>query len=174
MASSQTLFKVAAILNSLSIVGHSWFGFESGHATISTIPDTPQHKAGKRAAHICFNYVNNSLAVAGALYPFPVFIVRLKSPFLASAEMPLMLTDASRKALLNWQWARTGGPRTREEWAMFWIILGAGFWHGFRYSQGGQYAPLGALVVAPILGALATSEVDGTLIGSLEHVMQND
>ena len=59
------------------------------------------------------------------------------------------------KALLNWQWARTGGPQTREEMAVFWTILGMGLWSGLRYVQVGEFKPLGCLVLAPACSVAA-------------------
>lgn len=58
-------------------------------------------------------------------------------------------------ALLNWQWSLTGGPRTREEKAILWTLLVAGYGAGYRYYQVGAYAPLGLYWLAPTLSAAA-------------------
>ena len=58
-------------------------------------------------------------------------------------------------ALLNWQWSLTGGPRTREEKAILWTLLVAGYGAGYRYFQVGAYAPLALYWLAPTLSAAA-------------------
>ncbi|EON64726.1 hypothetical protein W97_03959 [Coniosporium apollinis CBS 100218] len=122
MATPQTLFKTAAILNAIFVPAHIVFGLTDVHPAINSIPSTPQHRIGQRGAQNCYNYVNASLLVA---------------------------------ALLNWQWARTGGPQTREEMAVFWTILGIGLWSGLRYVQVGEFKPLGCLVLAPACSVAA-------------------
>lgn len=67
MATAQTLFKIAALLNAVFVPAHVVFGLTDVHPAINTIPNTRQHRVGKRAAQNCYNYVNASLAVAGAL-----------------------------------------------------------------------------------------------------------
>ncbi len=157
MATAQTLFKMAAILNAIFVPAHVLFGLTDVHPAINTIPNTRQHRVGKRGAQNCYNYVNASMAVAGMLSPFPSFPpLRLGPPPLLYPVLEGSITDARAiEALLNWQWARTGGPKTPEEMAVFWAILAAGFWSGFRYVQVGEYKPLPVLVVAPTLSAAA-------------------
>ncbi|KAJ9619486.1 hypothetical protein H2203_008264 [Taxawa tesnikishii (nom. ined.)] len=111
MASSRIMFKIAAILNALSVAGHMEHSFRVVHKAISTI-SSPHNPGARRAAEVCVDYVNGSLVIA---------------------------------ALLNWQWARTGGPTTKEERAMFWTFLVTHLWSGFRYFQIGVYPPLGSL-----------------------------
>jgi hypothetical protein len=58
-------------------------------------------------------------------------------------------------ALLNYQWSLTGGPRTREEKAMLWTLLVAGYASGYRYAQVGAYSVLSLYWLAPTLSAAA-------------------
>ncbi|KAF2673781.1 hypothetical protein BT63DRAFT_421911 [Microthyrium microscopicum] len=58
-------------------------------------------------------------------------------------------------ALLNWQWARTAGPKTREEIIIFWTLVINGFIDGLTYFRAGEYGPLGFAWVAPGLSVAA-------------------
>ncbi|KAJ9649421.1 hypothetical protein H2199_000196 [Coniosporium tulheliwenetii] len=69
MATPQTLFKIAAIINAIFVPGHIVFGLTDVHPAINSIPPTPQHRVGKRGAQNCYNYVNASLLVAGVFCP---------------------------------------------------------------------------------------------------------
>ncbi|RYO91181.1 hypothetical protein DL766_001212 [Monosporascus sp. MC13-8B] len=48
-------------------------------------------------------------------------------------------------ALLNYQWARTGGPKTVEEVLIVWTTAATGFYVGLRYFKVNSYAGLGYL-----------------------------
>lgn len=61
----------------------------------------------------------------------------------------------SSEALLNWQWARTSGPKTVEEMVMFWTMVVNGVIDGATYFRVGEYAPLGFAWVAPACSVVA-------------------
>lgn len=69
MASPRTLFKLAALLNAVSVPGHIILGLTNIHPAINAIPSTPQHKVGKRGAQNAWNYVNSGLLIAGISVP---------------------------------------------------------------------------------------------------------
>ncbi|KAL2217312.1 hypothetical protein M432DRAFT_669704 [Thermoascus aurantiacus ATCC 26904] len=58
-------------------------------------------------------------------------------------------------ALLNFQWAKRGGPRTLEERLIVWTSVLAGTLVGWRYFKVHAYAALGCLWVAPWMSAAA-------------------
>jgi hypothetical protein len=56
---------------------------------------------------------------------------------------------------LNWQWAKTSGPKTREEIIMFWTLVVNGLIDGYTYFKAGEYTPLGFAWVAPACSVAA-------------------
>lgn len=58
-------------------------------------------------------------------------------------------------AVLNLQWSSTGGVRTQEELAIFWIIVLNSIWAGLRYLPVREYAPLLCLWLAPLCSVVA-------------------
>ncbi|KAH8743157.1 hypothetical protein F5883DRAFT_570078 [Diaporthe sp. PMI_573] len=58
--------------------------------------------------------------------------------------------------LLNYKWAKTGGPKPLEEKIIVWTTLALGSYVGLRYFKVKSYAGLGCLWAAPWLTAAAT------------------
>jgi hypothetical protein len=58
-------------------------------------------------------------------------------------------------AILNWQWARTGGPQTAEEKVVFWTLFFGGLISGATYISGGLYTPLICSWAAPMCSVAA-------------------
>ncbi|KAH7042275.1 hypothetical protein B0J12DRAFT_674552 [Macrophomina phaseolina] len=58
-------------------------------------------------------------------------------------------------ALLNYQWAKTGGPKSFEEKAIVWTSMLAGSIVGWRYFKVKSYAGLGCLWLAPAFSLMA-------------------
>jgi hypothetical protein len=50
---------------------------------------------------------------------------------------------------LNWQWAKTGGPRSTEELAVFATLIAAGAIDGATYLLASEWAPLAPMWLAP-------------------------
>lgn len=67
----------------------------------------------------------------------------------------LLIQVFSRTALLNYQWALTGGPTTMAEQLMLLASVAASAYPGYGYFKLGAYAPLGCLWVAPWCSAAA-------------------
>jgi len=65
--SAANLFKAAALLNAISIPGHTMMGYDHVHPAIGSIPSGSQTAIGKRGAQSAWNYVNASLLVAALL-----------------------------------------------------------------------------------------------------------
>jgi hypothetical protein len=76
-------------------------------------------------------------------------LVNAESPafFLDSLDHAILMNYA---ALLNWQWGRTGGPKTNEEKLIFWTLVVNGSVDGATYISGGMYGPLGCMVSTQI------------------------
>lgn len=58
-------------------------------------------------------------------------------------------------ALLNWRWARNGGPKDTDEKAIFYTVLIAGVLGGFGFYKAEVYPPLGSLWFASLSSAAA-------------------
>lgn len=129
---AQNLFRISALLNAISIPGHTGMGFDLVYPAIAQIPSLPKNMIGKCGAQVCWNQINASLLVKG--------------------KTPLYLVDIGTHigtVLLNWHWSRTIGPQTTEEKIILWTISVAGAISGYRYWQVSSYPPLICLVVAP-------------------------
>jgi hypothetical protein len=143
------LYKTAVFFNAVSIPGHILLGLKTVHPTLNTI-QTPspagnsktaaRNLAGKRSAQACFNYINGSLFIAGKPHMY-------KHPHVWSVTVVL--------ALLNWQWARTGGPKSKEEQLLLWTLFINGLIDGATYISGNLYSPLGCMWVAPMCSVAA-------------------
>lgn len=90
-------------------------GFTDVYPAINSISSLKEHIVGKMAVRNCWDYTNGYLLMSGTS---PFFHVLL------SSNCPM--TFALRVALLNWQWSRTGGPRTPEEQAILYTLVAAG------------------------------------------------
>ena len=106
------------------------------HPLLNKLPTTkPEDRVGQRSLQNGYNLVNVSLAISGML--------------IRPVKVPIVLMQS--KALLNWQWARTGGPVTAEERAIYWTMQVAHIVYGLRYAQVGEYTVLSVMWLAPAL-----------------------
>ncbi|EOD44241.1 hypothetical protein UCRNP2_9060 [Neofusicoccum parvum UCRNP2] len=69
MPTAELLFKTAAILDAVSIVGHTAMGFTTVHPALNSIPTAAsrERKVGQRGAQGAWNYFNASLLISAAL-----------------------------------------------------------------------------------------------------------
>jgi len=59
-------------------------------------------------------------------------------------------------AVLNWQWAQTGGPQTRGEKLVVLSMALAGLPASVRYFQSKDYPALGPMFIAPVAAVIGT------------------
>lgn len=135
-----TLYYASAAINAISIPGHIMFGIKHVDKAVDSIPPSPEHALGKATATTAWDMVNSMLAALGRLNPAQ------------SYQSTILTTHA---ALLNFQWAKRGGPRTLEERLIVWTSVLAGTLVGWRYFKVHAYAALGCLWVAPWMSAAA-------------------
>lgn len=134
------LYKTAAFLNAITVPGHVLFGLQTVFPGINTMKtDKKEGEVAKASVTACFNYINGALIVAG----------------IDRFSLQLVLLALTVLALLNWQWAKTGGPKTLEEKGIFWTLAINGLIDGATYFRVGEYPPLGFAWVAPALGVAA-------------------
>jgi len=61
------MYKIAALLNAISIAGHTKYGYDYFYFVLDTIPDRADYSIGKYGAQYAWNYVNVTLAMAALL-----------------------------------------------------------------------------------------------------------
>lgn len=141
-------FKAAALLNITAIPGHHITGLISVFPALQAIPAVTEHAVGQRAATFGWDFLHSFFVVKGILY------------YLNCLYMRYFLTG-QHAALLNYQWSKRPGPRTREERMMIWLNLLWGFFNGCRCFEKAEYgpyfaayAPLTVLWIAPMLSVV--------------------
>ncbi|KKA23377.1 hypothetical protein T310_2631 [Rasamsonia emersonii CBS 393.64] len=64
-AVSSTLFKIAALINAISIPFHEKYGHDHIHSALATIAETPDLLIGKYGAWYTWHYIDAMFAVVG-------------------------------------------------------------------------------------------------------------
>jgi len=128
--SPSALYKTATFLNAICIPGHILLGLNIVHPTLNTIVTSSKDDKKVPARNL-----------AGKRSAQACFNYINGSLLIA--------------ALLNWQWARTGGPRSLEEKLVFWTLIINGAIDGATYASAKLYAPLICMWAAPLCSMAA-------------------
>ncbi|ETN46769.1 uncharacterized protein HMPREF1541_00958 [Cyphellophora europaea CBS 101466] len=122
---SPYLFLTASLLNALAVPGHIIFGRQNVDPTLRALQGRSDS---------------------------PTHAVGLAAARVGFEHMTVGIFAA---AILNYRWSATNGPQGRDEHALFWALLGGGWWVGRRYWRVGEYGPLVLCLWGPPLCSLA-------------------